>query len=448
MSKVQARAHRFVSHSWSAPTNWTQLMGKNCSYCDLKATELHVVAMDVAATLGCTWQEVTFWVDKCCIPQQHRLTAICINLLEDFIQRSDGMVVLLSWQYFERLWCIYEWAAFLLHHDARRILICADAFIRPGTQQMFIDAVRHFTVRSAKCHDEADRAVLDAKIAEYYLSEEAFEALTRSTAIALLAASAARRCARHEHNRWGEFTPWVELARECGFDELADALTTADPVRWRREAYVAVASRSELAPPNARGRVGSCRDWSCTFEESVDAWFEAAVNPLLHTIKQASVRRNSRFRRLAMKTHNLTGFCSRISARLSSRSTEGSLCRGPCHTTGGRSTEGRSTGGRGATESESTEESPTSAGSRNRPREGGDDPEPGIRASNLQKDPIAEERSARDALSATFIAEWSRGLQPLCRPLFVSWAHEGSPAAGERLFCSWAEPSWASHNLD
>ena len=28
----------------------------------------------------------------------------CVSLLEEFIRRSDGMIVLLSWHYFERLW--------------------------------------------------------------------------------------------------------------------------------------------------------------------------------------------------------------------------------------------------------------------------------------------------------------------------------------------------------
>ena len=43
-------------------------------------------------------------VDKCCIPQTHALMPTCVGLLEEFIRRSDGMIVLLSWHYFERLW--------------------------------------------------------------------------------------------------------------------------------------------------------------------------------------------------------------------------------------------------------------------------------------------------------------------------------------------------------
>ena len=36
------RAGRFVSHSWSPPDNWREVMGSNCSYYDLKFTELQV----------------------------------------------------------------------------------------------------------------------------------------------------------------------------------------------------------------------------------------------------------------------------------------------------------------------------------------------------------------------------------------------------------------------
>lgn len=50
-------------------TNQTQV-----SYAEVKATTLAVMAKDIA--LGrqqdlSTWNQVTFWVDKACIPQDH-----------------------------------------------------------------------------------------------------------------------------------------------------------------------------------------------------------------------------------------------------------------------------------------------------------------------------------------------------------------------------------------
>ena len=82
-------------------------MGKGVLYSDMKAAEVCGVAKDLAATvLGDykKWTEIKLWVDKCCIPQTHALMPTCVGLLEEFIRRSDGMIVLLSWHYFERLW--------------------------------------------------------------------------------------------------------------------------------------------------------------------------------------------------------------------------------------------------------------------------------------------------------------------------------------------------------
>ena len=178
-SKHVPLANRFVTHSWSPPNNWEEIMGKDCDYGDVKATELKVVAEDIATQLGCQWGDVSFWIDKCCIPQRHALMPTCVSLIEDFIQRCDGMVVLLSWQYFERLWCVYEWAAFLVYHDAKKVQICVDAFMRPASKQLYLDSIEIFSVGNAKCYHEPDRQVLKDKVAEYYVSEEAFELFAR-----------------------------------------------------------------------------------------------------------------------------------------------------------------------------------------------------------------------------------------------------------------------------
>ena len=34
-------------------------------------------------------------------------TWYCVLLLEEFIKLSDGLVVIVTWTYFERLWCVY-----------------------------------------------------------------------------------------------------------------------------------------------------------------------------------------------------------------------------------------------------------------------------------------------------------------------------------------------------
>ena len=121
------RATRFVSHAWIQPDNWVEVMGAGCSYGDIKATELAIASRDIAELnepgSGDDWgTSVNYWIDKTCIPQGgNPLTPTCVGLIENFLHRTDGMIVLLSWQYFERLWCVYEWAAFLVCHEPTKV---------------------------------------------------------------------------------------------------------------------------------------------------------------------------------------------------------------------------------------------------------------------------------------------------------------------------------------
>lgn len=115
----------------------------------------------------------------------------CVSLLEEFIRRSDGMIVLLSWHYFERLWvercessphdgpmhprrnspvravhaqCVYEWAAFLIHHKPMDISICVEAFMLPGTVPIYVDSIEKLSVKSCECYNEGDRETLRIKV--------------------------------------------------------------------------------------------------------------------------------------------------------------------------------------------------------------------------------------------------------------------------------------------
>ena len=71
MSAPARKSSRFVTHCWSPPRDWAKIMGRNCSYGDIKTFELSVVARDLAEEIGpdCDWKtDITFWIDKCCIP--------------------------------------------------------------------------------------------------------------------------------------------------------------------------------------------------------------------------------------------------------------------------------------------------------------------------------------------------------------------------------------------
>jgi hypothetical protein len=288
MSMPASRAKRFVTHSWGAPTDWHDVMGQNCLYADVKATELATVAKDLVGPTQ-RWQEVTFWIDKCCIPQRHPLMNECVALLEDFIQMSDGMVVLLTWQYFSRLWCVYEWAAFLVYHEADKVQVCVDAFLRPSSRHLFIDAVRHFSVKNSQCYNPSDRAILADKIEQNYNSEEDFERFAKGTAVAVLAVAAARRAGRSDTDYLTEFAPWKHLADEMGFEPLSNALSVADPVGWRRQALMSAHGVDHAGAVN--DSIGkAAKQWQKQFSLKTDAWFRGEVLPALRDLKHRSVR--------------------------------------------------------------------------------------------------------------------------------------------------------------
>lgn len=278
-----SQAHRFVSHCWTAPKDWHEAMGNHCHYAEIKATELATVAKDIAPE-GIQWKRVAFWIDKCCIPQGHPVMAKCVLHLEDFIKRCDGMVVLFTWRCFERLWCVYERASFLVYHSASKVRLCAEAFLRPTTRSLFLSAIKAFNVKDAQCSVKADRAVLQAKVDENYHSNEAFETFARGTAIAVLAYSELRRSSRSKQEFAEQYVPWRNLAEELGMHEIAAALRAVDPVTWRR-----MASRIQSRSPSDTLKKTSKR-WHEEYFSWVDVWFEEEVLPVLENLRVHCVR--------------------------------------------------------------------------------------------------------------------------------------------------------------
>ncbi|CAJ1388828.1 unnamed protein product [Effrenium voratum] len=271
---------RFLSQSWGIPKEWDELMG-SCSYAQAKAAEICCVSKDLAARdLGSTsrWKEVFYWVDKCCIPQgDQELTGWCVNLLEEYIIFCDGLVVLVPWTYFTRLWCVYEWVCFLLVHSPMDIEICADPFMRDSTMPLFLDAIGNFKLANCQCFREDDRPVLFNKVAEYYKSVEHFEVFLKFTAIALFARCTAQR-------RSGKATsalePWRYLAERQGFTVLAKKLEEMKTLlpKWR-----------QYAVEDAEGGSGGgTHDVQTAVLKQVEAWFEKDICPLINKRRQES----------------------------------------------------------------------------------------------------------------------------------------------------------------
>ena len=60
--------------------------------------------------------------------------------------------------------CVYEWAAFLVHHKPNDINICVDAFMLPGTVPIYVESIEKLSVESCKCYNEDDRETLRSKV--------------------------------------------------------------------------------------------------------------------------------------------------------------------------------------------------------------------------------------------------------------------------------------------
>lgn len=273
----------FVSHSWAKPADWHTVMGRRASYEDVKATTLKAMASDAAALSGVEWEEVRCWIDKCCIPQRHALMPKCVALLEEFIQRCNGMIVLCTWQYFTRLWCIYEWASFLVYHDPRDVHLAVEAFLRPASRGLFLQAVEKISAKNCECLYEEDREPLLRKVAEYYVSEAAFEQFAKGTAVALMAVAVSCMSANNEADYKAEFLPWVNLAERLGQSHLAQVLRLADPVAWKVRAFTEAGVET-----NVLGAAASA--WRQYFAASCHAWFEHDVLPVLQELKAQSVK--------------------------------------------------------------------------------------------------------------------------------------------------------------
>jgi len=269
-------------------------MGPDINYADVKSAAVAVMAKDIALSRNDlqSWRNVLLWIDKACIPQDNDMLKLaCINLIENFIRRSDNVCVILTWTYMERLWCVYEWACVLKDKAPERCFLQIESFMHERTLPLYLDCIRNFSIKRAECFLESDREILTNKIDSTYVSHEAFETLVKATAVALIARSMAFRGGRSRslHNTF--FTPWVDLALELGFGELAAALQTCSASEWRRAAAVGSPSKHSGVLMNATAsdvgqKVAPVQGVSAKdYHGHINHWFNSSVSPLLGKIR-------------------------------------------------------------------------------------------------------------------------------------------------------------------
>lgn len=283
----------FVSHCWPAPCDWDDhfVRGdeKTRAYEYKKVLQLNstLKLIQRQEINGCPqssektvrWEDLICWVDKACIPQDDAEAKMAsISLIEEFIKQSNGLIVLLAWNYFSRLWCVYEWACFLVLHHPLNVEIGLDAFLkhRPDeTLPLFIQSIEDISVQKCQCFKEDDRSILEGKVFHYYQGDtksesfSSFERFAKYTAISLMAKEIiVWRASADEAAELAWLQPLRDLASRLGFSHLHQALQAARPAIWFKQCH----------------RVGN------EFNDVFNEWNVQVVVPLLFAERDRAVR--------------------------------------------------------------------------------------------------------------------------------------------------------------
>jgi hypothetical protein len=93
-------------------------------------------------------------------------------LTESMLAMQGGLVAMVTWNYFDRLWPLVEWAVFCVHRGPDRIQLAADALKGP-TLVEYYRAIRRVSVQDAGCRDKRDRELLLGLIEQVFPSTRA-----------------------------------------------------------------------------------------------------------------------------------------------------------------------------------------------------------------------------------------------------------------------------------
>eukprot|EP00928_Gymnodinium_smaydae_P002694 TRINITY_DN10967_c0_g1_i2.p1 TRINITY_DN10967_c0_g1~~TRINITY_DN10967_c0_g1_i2.p1 ORF type:complete len:280 (+),score=49.84 TRINITY_DN10967_c0_g1_i2:317-1156(+) len=99
------------------------------------------------------------------------VTCECLVLTESMLLLHSALVAVLSWNYFDRLWPLVEWAVFAARRGPDRIQLAADAFVGPARVEYF-RAIRRINVAEAGCRDPRDRELLLSLVERVFACKE------------------------------------------------------------------------------------------------------------------------------------------------------------------------------------------------------------------------------------------------------------------------------------
>jgi hypothetical protein len=121
----------FLSHCWGAPEGW--LMSE--TFANVKIDQMYSIGQDILRNERlCPSHhnsQITMWVDKVSSPQggeQFKAVEKFGYFFIEYLAIIPHMVVLLSPNYFGRLWCLFEFATFLMLHPPANLLVGFDSF--------------------------------------------------------------------------------------------------------------------------------------------------------------------------------------------------------------------------------------------------------------------------------------------------------------------------------
>ncbi|CAK9021615.1 Uncharacterized protein SCF082_LOCUS15419, partial [Durusdinium trenchii] len=224
------------------------------------------------------------------------LRAECLLLADTMLTMHAGFVAVVGWNYFDRLWPLWEWAVFCARRGAHRVQLAADAFCKKTVVE-YHRALRRLSVVNASCRDTRDRPLLlealeklfhcpagmdivgfktgDSEsgptvVKERMVDFSRVERFVRVTAIAVFAREAALANSRHLEK--SDEMGWTALAEEFGYDDLWNALKKCKPWDWLDVVQTEDPEATDLA-----------------YEATVEAWWEDTVVPELERERQLAL---------------------------------------------------------------------------------------------------------------------------------------------------------------
>jgi hypothetical protein len=225
-------------------------------------------------------------------------------LMDEILWKHPRMTVILSWDHFARLWPLYEWATFMLEHSPVNVELSCSLTAPLSTIPLHLDRVRRLSIDAASCSDSRDAEMLLDRFrtqcrcdwqenVAYQCSDtprstfsrevrwttdwSRLERFIRCTAIMVFARTMLRDhayCSREAAAHW--YVPWMHLAREMGFPELADRLKEVKPLA-QYEACVKDAD-------------GDTAEALALYTERLDQWFERTCGPIYRDERRDVVR--------------------------------------------------------------------------------------------------------------------------------------------------------------